>query len=143
MHHYFRRRGYTSYQLLGNSGTQPMYLIYSVLLCYILGTTSRPVGVAYRLYIYCARFLIVHTYNVDGYFLYEVVVDADYTDIYTYFWRKGLAGSRHWCTYTYLLFVSSLGAPSLYSDRVAGCPSNRWTLSVFLQKLKFYFKYKM
>ena len=92
--------------------------------------------------IYCARFLIVQTYDVDGYFLYEVVVDADYTDIYTYFWRKGLAGSRHWCTYTYLLFVSSLGAPYLYSDRVASCPSNRWTLSVFLQKSKIYFKYK-
>ena len=26
------------------------------------------------------------------------------------------------------------GAPSLYSDRVVCCPSNRWTLSVFLQK---------
>ena len=118
MHHYFRRRGYTSYQLLGNSGTQPMYLIYSVLLCYILGTTSRPVGVAYH---------SVYTVHVFLLFiamlLLLVTLDwscgwCGYTDIYTYYWWLGLAGSRHWCIYTYLMIVPSFGAPSLYSDRV-------------------------
>ena len=52
--------------------------------------------------IYCARFLIVHTYDVEGYFLYEVVVDADYTDTYMYCWRLGLAGSSA-LAYLYVL----------------------------------------
>ena len=42
----------------------------------------------------------------------------------------------------YCLLVSSFGAPSPYSDRVVCCPSNRWTLSIFLQKFENLFGFK-
>ena len=68
------------------------------------------------------------------------MVGMIYTDMYMYLGGWGLAGSRHWCIYMYCVLDPPLGAPSLYSDRVVCGPSNRWTLSVFLQKLENYFK---
>ena len=69
-----------------------MYVVLSVLLCYMLGTTSRPVGVAYHFVYIGACLSSVLTYDAI-YFLYGVEDGVVYTDTYTYFWRMGLAGS--------------------------------------------------
>ena len=89
----FWRCGYTTYLLLGNGGMQPMYVVDSVHGCYILGTTSRPVGVAYHLVYRGACFFTVHAYAVVVYLHYGVEASVVYIDTYTYCWRMGLAGS--------------------------------------------------
>ena len=67
-----------------------MYIVHSVLFCYVLGTTSRPVGVAYHPVNIGACLSTVHTYDVVVYFLYGVEAGVTYTDTYTYLWRMGL-----------------------------------------------------
>ena len=48
--------------MLDNGGIQPISIVYSVHVCYILGTTSRPVGVAYHLVYSGACLFTVHSY---------------------------------------------------------------------------------
>ena len=49
----FERCGYTSYLCLGNGDIRSIYLfLYQFLSVLFWGTTSRPVGVAYHLYIF-------------------------------------------------------------------------------------------
>ena len=132
MHHYFQKCGYTNYQLLGNGGIQPTYLVHSVLLCYILGTTSRPVGVAYHLYmlvyVYLPFFLmpLIFIFCMELRMVWRILIPI--CIVRGWDWP----GVWHWRIYMYWLIVSCFGAKSLYVDEVAGCPSNRWTLSVFL-----------
>ena len=95
MHHYFWRCGYANYLLLSNGGIQPMYIVYSVsllFLCYILGTTSRFVGIAYHIVQLCMYGSFILFLLPFIYFLYGVEAGVLYTDTYMYLRRMGLAG---------------------------------------------------
>ena len=70
-----------------------MYVVLSVLLCYMLGTTSRLMGVAYHFVYTGACLFIIHIGDVIGYFLYGDEDGVAYTDTYMYYWWKGMAGS--------------------------------------------------
>ena len=141
----FGWRGYTNYQMLGNGDIRSLHmLLFQFLSVLFWGTTSRLVGVAYHLSMLCLDLYCF--YSCCGccwIFMDGVSVGEIYTATYMYDWWLGLAGSRH-LEYLYVLFACfpPFGAPSLYSDRVVCCPSNRWTLSVFLQKLKIYLDLK-
>ena len=87
---------------VSNGDIRSIYVIDSVSVClYFWGTTSRPVGVAYHLYILCMS-LYCSYLCCWWIFLVWSLVGVAYTVIYTYCWRLGLAGSRH-LAYLYVL----------------------------------------
>ena len=135
MHYYFERRGYANYLLRVMVVSGPYMLLVQFLFVYIFGV-RRPdlwesrtvcrytVHVFYCSYLWCWRIFLDWSWLVWLILLYIRIVGG-------WDWP----GVGIWRIYMYELIISSIGAPSLYSDRVVCCPSNRWTLSVFLQKL--------
>ena len=77
-----------------------IYVVASVSDIIFLGTTSRLVGVAYRLYIRACSFT-VSIYIVVGYILIGDLVGVDYTATYTYFGGWNWPGVGIWRTYMY------------------------------------------
>ena len=72
-----------------------MYNVYSVsllFLCYILGTTSRFVGIAYHIVQLCMYGSFILFLLPFIYFLYGVEAGVLYTDTYMYLRRMRLAG---------------------------------------------------
>ena len=95
---------------MGNGGIQPMYIVYLVLVYYILGTTSRLVGVACHLVHSDACLFTVHSYaavvtsclELRLVWLILIPIRTLEDGIGREFWQ--------WRTYMYLLFVSYFGA---------------------------------
>ena len=143
-HHYFGKCGYANYLLWVMVISGP-YMSFSFWYMFIIfwGTTSRPVGVAYRLYILCVFLYCFYLWCWWLSFAGRNKVGGWYTDIYTYLRRMGLAGSFGIGVYYYVYWYLTLFGARAIFGRVVCCPSNRWTLSVFLQKLEIYFKSRM
>ena len=139
IHHYFGWRGYTNYQMLGNGDIRSlhMFLVLFLLLYFRVRRPGLWESRTVSLYCICVHvslsFLLWYCWLfLDG------VMDGGYLYWYTYTYRLVVGiGRESALEYLYVLIACLLpfGAPSLYSDRVVCCPSNRWTLSVFLQKL--------
>ena len=90
-----------------------MYIVYSVsllFLCYILGTTSRFVGIAYHIVQLCMYGSFILFQLPFIYFLYGVEAGVLYTDTYMYLRRMGLAGRFGNGVYIYVccIYVLSL-----------------------------------
>ena len=76
-----------------------MHLVQSLSVIF-WGTTSRPVGVAYHLYILC---MFLYCFYLWCCWLYPGR-SFGWCGLYCYlyvYWRLGLAGSRHWRIYMY------------------------------------------
>ena len=110
----FERCGYANYQLFGNGVIRSIYMLLTLFSFVIFwGTTSRPMGVAYHLYMLCLYLYCFYLWYWWTFLDWSLIVVA-YTDMYMYYWRLGLAGSRHWSTYMYCMLVSYHSAPRPY-----------------------------
>ena len=138
MHFYFEWRGYTNYLCLGNVDIRSIYFRFYFSFCLFHFGVRRPgLWVSRTITICCVSIFTVSIYvvDVDG----CIPLEFGWIGLYWYVYvllEVGI-GRESALEYLYVLIVWFLpfGAPSLYSDRVVCCPSNRWTLSVFLQKL--------
>ena len=72
-----------------------MFLVQFMSVILFLGYDVPTCGSRVPFCIYCACPFTVSIYDVDGYSLLGVMACVIYTAIYTYYWWKGLAGSRH------------------------------------------------
>ena len=65
MHHYFERRGYANYLLLGNGDIRSIYVVYLVHVCYIFGYDVPTCG---------SRVLFVYIVYVSLLFLFLMLM---------------------------------------------------------------------
>ena len=110
MHHYFGGHGYANYLLLDNGSIRPIYVAFQFMYDIFLGTTSRPVGVAYRLY------MLVHGYLLFIFMLLLVIFCTEMRMVWFILificivGGRDWPGVRQWRIYMYMLIVSSFGA---------------------------------
>ena len=110
----FEWRGYANYQMLGNGDIRSLHMLFFLFLLIYFGYDVPACGSRVPLYLFRAWLSIISVYVDDGYFLIGVwwlwtILIFICTD-----WWLGLAGSRHWSTYTYWLCDFFRSAPRPY-----------------------------
>ena len=110
MHHYFERCGYAIYLLLGKSGIQLIYVVYSVPVCYIFGYDVPTCGSRVPFVYVGACLFIVHIYDALVTFCTEMMMVWLILIFICIFGGRDWPGVRQWRIYMYLLVISYFGA---------------------------------